>query len=172
MHAGQQYQSVLPVKDLTKSSAGIAQGRRYNIYMTNTLKIFQLNAGKRRTVQESFMNDKQLKEFSALAISEPWIWRINNEVIPKGYSNWTRILPSIQAEERWAVRSILWIRKDIEHEQMPILSSDLTAVILHLAERYVLVVSVYIEPGGTEELEKSLKLLDNMIKKAREKIGQ
>ena len=55
---------------------------------------------------------------------------------------------------------------------MLILSSDLTAVILHLAERYILVVSVYMEPGGTEELEKSLKLLDNVIKKAREKIGQ
>ena len=67
---------------------------------------------------------------------------------------------------------MLWIRKDIEHEQMPIQSSDLTAVILYFAERHVMVVSVYLEPGGAEELEESLKLLDNMIKKAREKVGQ
>ena len=55
---------------------------------------------------------------------------------------------------------------------MPIQSSDLTAVILHLAERYIMVVSVYIEPRGAEELEENLKLLDNAIKKARKKVGQ
>ena len=62
--------------------------------MANTLKIFQLNAGMRKTVEEKFMNDEQLKEFSALVISEPWIWRIDNEMVPKGYSNWMRILPT------------------------------------------------------------------------------
>ena len=55
---------------------------------------------------------------------------------------------------------------------MPIQSSDLTAVILHLAERHIMVVSVYIEPEGAEELEESLELLDNAIKKARKKVGQ
>ena len=45
-------------------------------------------------------------------------------------------------------------------------------MILHLIERHVIVVSVYIEPGGVEELDESLELLDNAIKKAREKIGQ
>ena len=66
---------------------------------------------------------------------------------------------------------MLWIRKDIELEQIPIQSSDLTAVILYFAERHVMVVSVYMEPGGAEELKESLELLDNAIKKAREKIG-
>ena len=55
---------------------------------------------------------------------------------------------------------------------MPIQSSDLTAVVLHLAGRHVMIVSVYIEPGGAEHLEESLELLDNVIKKAREKIGE
>ena len=84
--------------------------------MANTLKIFQLNAEKRKTVQESFMNDEQLKEFSALAISEPWIWRIDNELVPKGYLNWMRIIPTVQAEERWVIRSMLWIWKNVKHE--------------------------------------------------------
>ena len=52
-------------------SARTVQQNHPNFCMANTLKIFQLNAEKRKTVQESFMNDKQLKEFSALAISEP-----------------------------------------------------------------------------------------------------
>ena len=55
---------------------------------------------------------------------------------------------------------------------MPIQSSDLTAVILHLAERHIMVVSVYTELGGAEELEESLELLDNAIEKAQEKTGQ
>ena len=140
--------------------------------MANTLKNFQLNAGKRTTVQESFLNDVQLKEFSALAISQPWIWRIDNELVPKGYFNWTRIIPTVQAEGRWVVRSMLWIRKDIEHEQVPIQSSDLTAAVLHFADRHVMVVSVFMELGGAEELKENLKLLDSVIKKAREKVGE
>ena len=123
-------------------------------------------------MQESFINNEQLKEFSALAISEPWIWRIDNEIVPKGYSNWTRILPTVQAEGRWVARSMLWIRKDIEHEQVPIQSSDLTTAVLHFADRHVMVVSVYMESGGAEELEESLVLLDSVIKKAREKVGE
>ena len=134
-----------PVKDPTKSLTGTVQESPYDIDMANKLKIFQLNAGKRRTVQDSFMNDEQLIEFSALAISEPWIWRIDNELVPKGYSNWTRILPSVQAEGRWVARSMLWIRKDIEHEQILIQSSDLTAAVLHFADRHVMIVSVLVQ---------------------------
>ena len=45
-------------------------------------------------------------------------------------------------------------------------------MILYLIKRYIIVVFIYLEPRGAEELEKSLKLLNNMIKKAREKVGQ
>ena len=55
---------------------------------------------------------------------------------------------------------------------MPIQSSDLTTVILYLIERHVIIVFIYLEPGGTKELKKSLKLLDNAIKKARKKVRQ
>ena len=149
-----------------------AREESLSLIMSNTLKIFQLNAGKRRPVQESIMNDEQLRDFSALAISEPWIWRIDNELVPKGYSNWTRVLPTLQNEGRWAVRSMLWIRKDIEHEQVPIQSADLTAAVLHVVDRHVMVVSIYIEPGGERGLVESLEILDNVIKKARERIGE
>ena len=54
---------------------------------------------------------------------------------------------------------------------MPIQSSDLTTVILHLTERHIIVVSIYLEPEGAEKLKESLKLLDNAIKKTREKVG-
>ena len=165
-HINQQYQSALTVRDHTRHLVRTIREDFQRLSMSKTLNIFQLNAGKRRSLQESFMNDEQLKEFSALAITEPWTWRVNDELVPKGYSNWSRILPIVQYEGRWAVRSMLWIRKDIEHEQIPIQSADLTAVVLYLSDRHIMMVSVYIEPGGARGLAESLGRLDKVIKDA------
>ena len=42
---------------------------------------------------------------------------------------------------------MLWIRKDVEAEQVLMQSSDLTAAVLRLLDRSILVVSVYVEVG-------------------------
>ena len=55
---------------------------------------------------------------------------------------------------------------------MPIQSSDLTAAVLHFADRHVMVVSVYMKPRGAEELKENLELLDSVIKKACEKVEE
>ena len=39
---------------------------------------------------------------------------------------------------------MLWVNKDVEAEQVPIRSPDITAAILRLPDRRVLVVSVYV----------------------------
>ena len=69
-----------------------------------------------------------------------------------GHANWTKVIPTVQREERWAVRSMLWIRKDIEAEQVPVQSADLTAAVLRLPNRLVLVVSVYVKGKNIEAL--------------------
>ncbi|KAJ6437529.1 tyrosinase [Purpureocillium lavendulum] len=66
---------------------------------------------------------------------------------PGGYqsmwhSNWTKMIPTQQHDGPWPIRSMLWVRSDIEAEQLPIPSADLTAAVLRLPERDVLVVSV------------------------------
>ena len=78
-----------------------------------------------------------------LAIAEPYAWTTENAVvtIPMGHPNWTKMIPTVQRGERWAFRSMLWIRKDIEAEQVPMQSSDLTAAVLRLPDRSILVVS-------------------------------
>jgi len=43
--------------------------------MHNTLQVFQLNIRKQSTVQQSVMNDEELKEFGVLALSEPYVRR-------------------------------------------------------------------------------------------------
>ena len=59
------------------------------------------------------------------------------------------MIPTERHDGRWPIRSMLWVRSDIEAEQIPVASSDLTAAILQLPDRAVLVVSVYVE-GNNE----------------------
>jgi exonuclease III len=115
------------------------------------------------------MNDESLKDFSVLAISEPYAWTNNNTVItaPMRHPNWTKIVPTVKRTERWAFRSMLWIRKDIEAEQLPVESSDLTAAVLQLSDRSILVVSVYIESSNTAALPDAINKLNQLIQRAR-----
>jgi hypothetical protein len=39
---------------------------------SRTLKILQLNVRKRREVQQSLLNDEELKDYAVLAVSEPY----------------------------------------------------------------------------------------------------
>lgn len=94
------------------------------------------------------MNDAQLRDYGVLAISEPYAQVIDNAVVtvPRGHhDNWTKMIPCVQHHGRWPFRSMLWIRKDIEAEQIPVQSADITAAVLGLPGRRILVVSVYVE---------------------------
>ena len=112
-------------------------------------------------IHYSLMNDPQLKEFVVLAISEPHVRVIDNTVItsPMRHSNWTKMIPTARSEERWPIRSMLWIRKDIEAEQVPVQSSDLTAAVIRLPDRFILMASVYVEGNNPEALVSTIKSL-------------
>jgi hypothetical protein len=116
--------------------------------MHKTFQILQMNVQKQREVQHSLMSDEQLKECGMLAISEPYARIINGTLVTAlmGHPNWTKMVPMVQRGERWAFWSMLWIWKDIDAEQVLVQSLDLTAVVLRLPDRLILVVSVYIEP--------------------------
>ena len=43
------------------------------IAMSNKLHMPQLNVGKRSMVQQSLLNDKDIKDFGVLAISGPYV---------------------------------------------------------------------------------------------------
>ena len=100
--------------------------------MSRTFGILQLNVRKQQIVQHSVMNDPLLKGFAVLAISEPYARTIENAVVtvPMGHGNWTKIVPSVRRQGRWGFQSMLWIRKDIEAEQVPVQSSDITVAVL------------------------------------------
>ena len=139
--------------------------------MSSTLQILQLNVRKQSMVQQSLMNDEQLRGYGILAITEPYVWKQENELItvPNGHANWTKMIPTTQEVSRWAVRSMLWVRKDLEAEQVVVPSSDVTAVVLRLADRAVLVVSVYVAGNDSEALRKTVELLGRLINDVRNK---
>jgi hypothetical protein len=141
--------------------------------MSRSLQIFQLNVRKQQMVQHSVMNDPQLKDFGVLAISEPYARRVDGTVftVPMGHSNWTKMIPTVQQQERWAFRSMLWIRKDIETEQIPVQSSDLTAALVRLPCQSILVVSVYVEVQDEQALIDTTNKLRQLIVETRQRIG-
>jgi hypothetical protein len=54
-----------------------------------TLQILQLNVHKRSEVQQSLLNDEGLKDYTVLAISEPYARTIGGSVatVPRGHHN-------------------------------------------------------------------------------------
>jgi hypothetical protein len=128
--------------------------------MSTRLQVYQLNVRKNDKVHLSMMNDKELEDYVPLAVAEPWACTIEGQVmtVPNHHSNWTKMIPTKTREprvSRWPIRSMLWIRRDLEAEQVPIPSPDLTAAIVRFPERDVLVVSVYIEGRNEQALEAS-----------------
>jgi hypothetical protein len=121
------------------------------------------------------MNDATLKDFGCIAISEPNAFlNSSNRVrsVPEIHRNWSRFIPTCYGgiEARWPIRSMLWIRKDLEVEHLAIQSPDLTAALIHLPDCKILIVSVYI-PQGTEALLEEIELIRALINTTCQRIG-
>jgi hypothetical protein len=129
--------------------------------MFRSIEFLRQYLQKQRNVQQSVMNDANLKEYAALIISEPYVVEMNGKVTtsPTGYQGWTAIFPSERHDRRWAVQSMLWVYRDIEREQVSVPSADLTVVVLYLPDRAVLLASVYVEGGKATALEETMDLL-------------
>jgi hypothetical protein len=82
--------------------------------MTGHLHILHLNVGKRKQVQQSLLNDETLKDFDALAIVEPYIYRHphTSKPIVTPHTGWQMFTPSIVRDDgmpRHAFRSLIWV---------------------------------------------------------------
>jgi hypothetical protein len=141
--------------------------------MHKSLRVLQLNVRKRDVIQQSLMNDDRIRDYGVIAISEPYARMIENTIVtsPMGHSYWTKMIPTERHDGKWPIRSMLWVRSDIEAEQIPVESSDLTAAILRLPDRVVLVVSVYVEGINEEALRSAIRLLRSLVVDLRGREG-
>lgn len=135
--------------------------------------MIQLNVRKQGEVHDSLMNDEELQDVSVVAIQEPHARRIQGRLLttPMLHHKWTKMVPSTWREGRWPIRSMLWVNREVEAEQVRVESPDLTAAIIRLHERRVLVVSVYIPGGDQQALRDACNKLDTVIEDARRRAG-
>jgi hypothetical protein len=73
------------------------------------------------------MNDVATQDATVVAIQEPQARKIQGRLLttPMGHHKWTKMVPSVWREGRWAIRSMLWVKKDVEAEQVPVDSPDI-----------------------------------------------
>ena len=130
-------------------------------------QILQINAQKRPAVMHTVVNDESLRNFGAILISEPHVWRHNEGraiLTPKTHHNWIKTEPSILNNEgRWPYRSMIWTRADLEIEQVQVISSDITAVVIRLPRRQILLLSVYVHGSDTEALRRAINKINQVI---------
>jgi hypothetical protein len=141
--------------------------------MDTKLQTFQLNVGKKDVVQLSMMNDQDLQQYAVLAVAEPYARMSDGVVVttPNYHTNWTKMIPTQTREGQWPIRSMLWIRRDIEAEQIPMPLADLTGAVLRLPGREVLVVSVYMEGKNDEMLLATMDMLHTQVTTFRNATG-
>ena len=66
---------------------------------------------------------------------------------------------------------MLWVNKEVEAEQVPIESLDLTVAVIRLPERPIFIASVYVEGGNALALDDVCNHLRNAFTKVRRGTG-
>ncbi|KAK7582830.1 hypothetical protein V3481_012128 [Fusarium oxysporum f. sp. vasinfectum] len=142
--------------------------------MNSIFRLFQLNVRKQGPVHDSLMNDKDIQDATVLAIQEPQARRIQGRLLttPMWHRKWVKMVPTTEREGRWVIRSMLWVNKEVEAEQVPIDSPDVTAAVIRLPDRLVFTASVYVPGGDAQALQDICTKLRKAIREVRRRSGR
>jgi hypothetical protein len=138
-----------------------------------------LNVGKRKQVQQSLLNDETLRDFDALAIVEPYIYRHLHTGKPTVLLHTSRQMftPSVERTDsmpRYAFRSLIWVNSHCKAQAVPVDYYDITAVSIRIEGGSILLISAYDPRAVREESQREtqlahkLGLVEDIIKKVRE----
>ncbi|KAF6527839.1 hypothetical protein HZS61_008141 [Fusarium oxysporum f. sp. conglutinans] len=150
-----------------------AAGSSIHYNMNSIFRLFQLNVRKQGPVHDSLMNDKDIQDATVLAIQEPQARRIQGRLLttPMWHRKWVKMVPTTEREGRWVIRSMLWVNKEVEAEQVPIDSPDVTAAVVRLPDRLVFTASVYVPGGDGQALQDICAKLRRAIQEVRRRSG-
>jgi exonuclease III len=143
------------------------------IDMKRGLRILQANLAKIAQAQASLLNDEGLRDFDLLLIQEPHCWRVDGTVVvaPQNHIHWTQYKPSLWDDtHQWPFRSMIWSHRDISARQVEVPSSDITAILIEIGFRKILVASVYVPARGNVEdtaLSRRLEHLRGVVQDTR-----
>jgi ribonuclease HI len=128
--------------------------------------MIQLNVRKQGETHDSLINDEEIQDATVLAIQEPHARRIQGRLLttPMGHHKWTKMVPSSWREGRWPIRSMLWVNKEVEAEQVRIETPDITAAVVRLPDRLILVASVYVPGGDPQALRETCDSLRKAVR--------
>ena len=78
-----------------------------------------------------------------------------------------KVEPEARDKTGWVYRSMLWIKNDIEMEQVQAPSSDITTALIWLPHQTILLVSVYVEGNSQVALSDATATIASIIAKAK-----
>ena len=162
---------ILPLKSAHLARVPTLLTAGHALFMEDKpFQILQLNAQKKPGVMHSLINDEQLKDYGVLFVSEPHAWRSSQSNIistPTSHRNWAKVEPEARDKTGWVYRSMLWIKNDIEMEQVQAPSSDITTALIWLPHQTILLVSVYVEGNSQVALSDATATIASIIAKAK-----
>lgn len=139
--------------------------------MRGKLHIDQTNMRKWRETTHSFFHDPDFEEASLLLFTEPFA-SLDSENLPVSvpvyHTKWQPFfpshvfLPTAKRVTRALFRSMIWAAKGPKVQQVPVHHPEITAVILSLQDRTILMVSVYI-PHSTSASKNEPRLTTRLI---------
>ncbi|KAF5696188.1 reverse transcriptase [Fusarium globosum] len=140
--------------------------------MNYVFRFCQLKVRKQGPVQESLINDKGIENATVLAIPEPQERQMRGKLLTRRMGNhgWVRAMPAAEREGSWVIRSMLWVIKELEAEQVE--SPDVTAVVIRLPERQVFTASIYVPGEDAQALRDIYSKLDRAITEVRRRTGR
>ena len=117
-------------------------------------------------------NNEILVNFHSILGQEPYCFLSDGEVVLAGSNpRWMRFVPMGRKQRYPPVRSCIWASRELATTQLQVDSADITAVVAHVGQRKLMIVSVYIpdrcsrrtKEENLEELSSRLEMINGLI---------
>jgi exonuclease III/ribonuclease HI len=114
--------------------------------MPKSVRILQINAARRAGVQLSILNDRSVQDFDVIMVTEPRIMDFDNQPVVHQHQHWNTVRPTLIREDSviHSFRSLMYVNKKTQFQQVPVPSSDIVAGLLKTNMQKILLMSVYI----------------------------